>query len=277
MNKKLPNQIVLLLSILWIISFHSAAVGNHPVGGRSLGLSHASVSFTDPWAVFNNQAGMVGLPGFSAGFFYESRFGIDLLSLTAGTIILPHREGAFGISFSQFGSGTFKENKYGFAYARRFSEKWSAGIQLDYFSQTFPENSRAKGFATFEGGLLFHPSEKLSLGAHIFNPVSGGIETPEGKQKMLVTFRAGGHYWFDQSVMVAFEAQKEEQYPALYKSGIEFYPVEKLALRFGVSGKPFKYTAGVGYQTGNISADLGFSYHGNLGVTPSVSVQILLP
>lgn len=262
--------------MIFCVAVNVLAIENYPVGARSLGLSHASVSFSDTWAPFHNQAGIAGLSGFSAGFFYESRFGVDLLSLSAGSVVLPSGEGAFGFSFFQFGSGIFKENKFGLAYARQLSEKWSAGIQLDYLAQTFPENERSKGFATFEGGLLFRPSGKLHLGAHVFNPISGGIEAPAGTQKMPVIFRAGGHYRFDESVLVAFEAEKDNQNTTLYKTGIEFYPVEKLALRFGVSGKPFKYTAGVGYKAGAVSADIGFGYHGNLGVTPSVSVQIQL-
>jgi hypothetical protein len=267
---------ILLACMVFCVGVNVLALENHPIGARSLGLSHASVSFSDVWGTFHNQAGIAGLEGFSAGFFYESRFGVDLLSLSAGSVVLPVGEGAFGLSFFQFGSGVFKENKYALAYARRLSEKWSAGIQLDYLTQTFPENARAKGFATVEGGVLFQPSEKLHLGAHVFNPVKGGIEAPAGKVEMPVIFRAGGHYRFDEMVLVAFEAEKDNQSPALLKSGIEFLPVENLALRFGVSGKPFKYTAGVGYKTGNLSADLGFSYHGNLGITPSVSVQIHL-
>jgi len=267
---------ILLACMVFCVGVNVLALENHPIGARSLGLSHASVSFSDVWGTFHNQAGIAGLEGFSAGFFYESRFGVDLLSLSAGSVVLPVGEGAFGLSFFQFGSGVFKENKYALAYARRLSEKWSAGIQLDYLTQTFPENARAKGFATVEGGVLFQPSEKLHLGAHVFNPVKGGTEAPAGKVEMPVIFRAGGHYRFDEMVLVAFEAEKDNQNPALLKSGIEFLPVENLALRFGVSGKPFKYTAGVGYKTGNLSADLGFSYHGNLGITPSVSVQIHL-
>ena len=270
------QQILTLLAILFMQVLQVNALENHPSGARSLGLSHASVSFSDVWGTFNNQAGIAGLDGISAGFFYESRFGVDLLSLSAGSVVLPAGNGAFGLSFFQFGSGVFKENKYALAYARRLSEKWSAGIQLDYLAQTFPENARAKGFATVEGGVLYQPSEKLHLGVHIFNPVKGGIDAPAGKVEIPVIFRAGGHYRFDELVLVAFEAEKDNQNPALLKTGIEFLPVENLALRFGVSGKPFKYTAGVGYKTGNLSADLGFSYHGNLGITPSVSVQIQL-
>ncbi len=246
---------------------------NYPAGARSLALSHAFVSFSDVWATFHNQAGLAAITHLSGGVYFESKFGIDELSLAAGSFVLPVGNGAFAISTLQFGKGTFKESKYGLAYAHKLSEIWSAGLQLDYFLRSFPENDQVKGLATFEGGLFFDPAGNLQLAVHLFNPVMGGFDLPSGKDEMPVVVRFGGNYAFDKMVLVAFEAEKDNQYPLLLKSGVEFMPAENFVLRFGVSGKPFRYTAGFGYSTGRFSADLSFAYHGNLGITPSVSVQ----
>ena len=252
------------------------ALENHPVGARSLALSHSFVSISDIWSTFHNQAGLAQIEGFSAGIFYESKFMVDELSLAAGTIILPVNAGTFGFSFYQFGQGTFKESKIGLAFSKQLSEKFSAAIQLDYFSQRMPENDGAFGFATFEAGIIYSPNKKLFLGAHIFNPISNGLGTSEGKQKSPTIFRVGGHYQFDEMILVTVETQKDLENPFILKTGIEFSPVKNLALRFGVSGKPVNYTTGIGYSFGKITTDIGFSYHGNLGLTPSVSVQIKL-
>ncbi len=261
---------------LLIIGYKSVlSIGNYPSGARSLALSHASVSFSDVWSSFHNQAGLAGVNALSTGFFYESKFQIDELSLVSGSFVLPTGSGNFGLSFFQFGKGSFKENKFGLAFSKKLSEDFSVGIQLDYLSQTFPENSRSRGFVTFEGGVIYSFSD-LVLGAHVFNPLQGGIETLSGKQKTPAIFRVGGQYYFDKMVLVVFEAERDTQNPILLKTGIEFLPVENLALRFGLSGKPFRYTAGMGYTFGKVTTDIGFSYHGNLGITPSVSLQFVL-
>jgi hypothetical protein len=91
-----------------------------------------------------------------------------------------------------------------------------------------------------------------------------------------MTIRAGGHYLFDNTVLVAFEVEKENLHPVVIKSGIEFLPAENLAIRIGASGKPVKYTCGIGYSTGCFSADIGFDYHSTLGFSPSLSVQLNL-
>ena len=88
--------------------------------------------------------------------------------------------------------------------------------------------------------------------------------------------RAGGHYQFDNSLSFSFEAEKDNLNPLLLKTAVEFMPAGKVALRFGASGEPFYYTAGLGYLLENIKINIAFSYHGSLGVTPSVSTEIIL-
>ena len=263
-----------VLNFVWLASL--LATENHPVGARSLALSNAFVTIPDVWSTFHNQASLAGINSFTAGLFYESKYLVDELSLAATSIVLPVSAGTFGFSFYQFGKGAFKEDKVGLSFTKQLSGKFSAAVQLDYFSQRLPENRKAFGFATFEVGVVYSPTKKLFLGAHIFNPVANGIETNEGKQKSPTVFRLGGHYCFDKTILVTVETEKDLKNPFILKTGIEFSPVKNLALRFGVSGKPVNYTTGIGYSFGNITTDIGFGYHGNLGVTPSVSIQIKL-
>lgn len=245
-------------------------------GARASALSNAVVSLSDTWSSFHNQAGLASIDCFSAGFFYDSKFNIDKLSTIACSIVLPVRRGVFGISVQQFGKGPYHENKYGIAFSRSISEKWNAGIQIDYLSVLFPENPDHKGLATFEGGILFAPNGNLAIGAHIFNPVAEGFTMPEGKQAMPVIIRTGCHYIFGKNLLISLEGEKEGRFPLVIKSALEFYPAERVALRFGTSGKPLRYSSGIGYVLDKYSADISFGYHENLGITPSLSIQLTL-
>lgn len=267
-------KILLLTLLILILSFaETRAIENHSAGARSRALSDAFVSVSDIWSTFHNQAGIADWKNISAGFYYESRYMVEELSLATGTVLLPVNRGSFGISFYQFGKGPFKENKYALAYALPLTDKLKVAVQFDYFSDRFPENERSKGFVTFETGIIYRPAKTLYLGAHIFNPIHAGVETIQGKEKMPTTFRFGGHYQFAEMVMVILEAQKSSETDVIVKSGIEFSPAKNLALRFGVSGKPVNYTAGIGYTIGKLTTDISFGYHGNLGITPAVSLQ----
>ena len=271
MKKPYLTGLLILVCILKL-----AATENYPAGARATALSNAFVSVSDIWSTFHNQAGLAGLESFSAGVFYESRFMVNELSHVAGSLVVPVKAGTFGVSFSQFGKGTYKEHKFGLAFAKSLTKRINAAIQLDYLSERYPENEHASGFATFEAGFVYAATDELFLGAHIFNPIQGGIKTHEGLQNMPAVYRIGGHYQFPKMVLLIFEAEKNTENPFIFKSGLEFSPVKNLALRFGVLGKPVSYTAGIGFQTGKIVTDIGFSYHGNLGLTPSVSIQFIL-
>lgn len=265
-----PFQILLVLLIGFPTMTNSQ---NYPTGGRAIALANAFVSISDPWSSFHNQATLADLRTISAGVFHESRFLIDELTLTAGTFILPTKTGNLAVSFYQFGKGTFKEHKFGFAYTKQLSENLNAGLQFDYFSKHYPENEKAFGFATFEIGFSYHFSKRITIGTHLFNPVKNGIETNFGKQKYPSIFRIGGDYEFPDFVLLVFEAQKTSNQSPQFKSGLEFSPYKNLAFRIGVSGKPMQLSSGFGYRYKQVSTDVAFSYHQNLGITPSVSLQ----
>ncbi|QIA07025.1 PorV/PorQ family protein [Draconibacterium halophilum] len=262
----------ILLACFTIIA-SVASSQNYTGGARSVALSNAFVSIPDSWSTFHNQATLAQLNNFSAGIFYESKFGIDEFELAASSIVLPTNTGTFGLSFYQFGKGIFKAHKLGLAYAKPLSERLNASIQFDYFAERMPENADAFSFLTFEIGASYKLTEKITLGVHSFNPVKNGYNYREEKTKLPSIYRLGAHYAFDQHVLVSFETQKESERDVLIKSGLEFMPLENLAFRFGISGRPVQYTAGIGYIFKNISTDIAFSYHGNLGFTPSVSIQ----
>lgn len=249
------------------------SIENYPAGARAGGLSGASVTLSDVWSAFHNQAGLARLNSVSGGIFYESRFMVEELQTVSGTLAIPVKSGCFGFSFLQFGKNSFRENKFGVAFSKSLTTGLSAGIQLDYLTRILPEDLTYRGFATFEGGIDYNIGSSLVIGAHIFNPIRNGIDYDSGKDKMPAIFRAGIHYYFNDLVLLIVEIQDSKGASALVKSGVEFSPVRNLFLRFGASGKPLSYSAGIGYKTGRISTDISFSYHGVLGLTPAVSIQ----
>lgn len=263
--------LILILFFAGIIS--AKAFDNQYAGARPLALAGAYVAFEDIWSSYYNQAGLADIQNISTAFFYESRFQLKELSLMAGAVVFPTKTGIFGINYSQFGTGTFKESKLGVAFSKKLSEKFSAGIQFDYCISLMPENQRSKGLVTFEGGVIYKVSKQLNLGFHVFNPIEQELETLNSKIKMPAIYRLGGNYRFSELVITCFEIGKASEEDIIFKAGTEFLPAKNLAIRFGVSGKPFAYSVGFGYSFGKIQTDIAFDYHGVLGVSPTVSIQ----
>ena len=263
----------LTLLILLFYYYEISAIENPRAGARALALSDAVISLSDIWGPFHNQAGITRLQSLTAAVFYSSPFGLNELAQMAATIILPTGTGTFGLSYFQYGTAQFKETKAGLAFAKKLGSRLSAGIQIDYFSSRFPENKRAGSLATFEAGTLYKVSEKLNFGIHVFNPLKQEFNALSGKVKLPASLRSGVSFQISDLVLLCFETEKTGPEKPRLKTGAEFLLTENLFVRFGLSGEPFLYSSGIGYRVNKLSANIGFNYHGNLGITPSVSIQ----
>jgi hypothetical protein len=265
-----------ILLVLYIASIHTIFAQNIETGARSAALSNAFVSVSDTWSTFHNQATLATQQHSSAGIFYESKFMLDEFSVKAATIVIPVKSIVTGLSFYQFGQNDYKEYKIGFSVSKQLSEKLNAALQFDYFASRLPENEQTFRFVTFEAGASYQATQQICFGLHIFNPVKSGFDFPSGKQEFPITLKIGGHYQFEDYVMLCLETEKSTDEDFMIKSGIEFMPLTNLALRLGVSGEPIQLSGGLGYLYKNIRSDIAFCYHQYLGFTPSVSIQFVL-
>ncbi len=270
----MKKYVALIVCILFPCGI--SALDHLRCGARAASLSGAFVALTDPWSTFHNQAGIAGLECITGAVFYSSRFGLKELAHAAGTVVLPVKQGTFGVSYSQFGTGTCKETKAGLAFARYLSHHLAAGIQLDYLSFLLPENRHAATCFTFEGGVLLNASETIALGLHLFNPLCQKYKGYSTEMEVPVILRSGASINLSEWLVLALEMEKSSGIPVLFKTGMEVRFPQNLSFRFGVSGEPFSYTAGFGYQMGKMISNIGFFYHGNLGFTPAVSIQFIL-
>src|SRR5580765_6641263 len=112
--------LILPLSVCFLPRVHA---GGDPlsVGARSGAMGNSSVTLSDAFSVFNNQAGMAFLKGFSAGLFSKREFSVSELTYSAGGVTLPTKSGVFGLNASYYGFESYNEKKAGLAYARLFS------------------------------------------------------------------------------------------------------------------------------------------------------------
>ena len=191
-----------------------AGSDNYSIGARSAGLGNASVTLTDPWSVYHNQAGLARLDKISFGIDYSNRFSLSELSTKSLVAGIPTNFGVVGVSFSYFGYSLYNNSKVGLAYARSFGDNFSAGLQFNYMSTRLGENYGEKGSMTIEAGVLAQLNKNLSVGAHIFNPTRTRLLEYEIQQVTLVEhiptiMRFGLNYTFSEKVFVTLETEKD--------------------------------------------------------------------
>lgn len=234
-------------------------------------MGNASVSLNDVWSVHHNQAGLGFIKYSSCGVYYENRFLLKELSLRAGVAAISLKGGTFGVSFSNFGYSLYTENKYSLSFAKAFGEKLSIGIAMDYFNTKISEGYGNKSIAVAEIGLQTKPQNGLCIGVHIFNPTRTK-HADYNNERVPSIFRFGGNYNFSDKVILAFETEKDISQKAIFKTGIEYKPVNAFYLRAGMSTRPTLNSFGFGIHIKNLKMDFSSNYNQVLGFSPQVGL-----
>lgn len=254
----------------------TGAIDNRLPGARATSLSSAVVALPGSEGLFHNQAGLAYIDNISAVISYESEFLLKELSLMAAGIVVPTATGTFSAAYCRFGAGPYNENKFGLAYSRKFGNIISAALQFDYLSENYPENSSPFIAFTVEGGLIIGNQDKFLAGIHFFNPVMAEMKMPWGKETIPRTIRAGSSWMLVPGLIFCSEMEKTNKLPVVFKTGIEYNLHPAVSIRAGMSCTPLKISGGAGFHLGKMLFDVAFSYHGNLGFTPSAGITFVL-
>lgn len=267
----------ILLFTLFVLSVCVRAGDNPPLGARSQGMAGCGTALSgDVWGVQNNQASLAGLTTMQFGVFYESRFMMSELGMKAFAGAFPTKYGTFGLSVNSFGYTMYGETKAGIAYAKKLGERFSMGVQLDYFNTRLGENYGSSSTVGGEIGILAEPVKNLTVGLHLFNPtrskLSGNIE-----ERIPTVMRFGMSYKFSDQVFIIAEAEKDIDYKTNFRGGLEYRPVPAFYIRAGAASNPGLVSMGFGVVLKKFRLDVASSFHSVLGFSPSVGLLYGLP
>lgn len=241
-------------------------------GGRSAAMGLSSAAVSDFWSVNNNQAGMAFYDKTAAGIYFENRFLIKELGTQTGAITVKTKYGVLGATVGYSGDANYSTTKAGLAYARKFGNRFSAGIQLDYIATALGEEYGKRSNITFDAGIMVRITEQLTFGAHTFNPMHVKL-SEYNNERIPTTLNAGFGFTFSDKLLLTAEAFKNSEYPMELRTGAEYKLGRVAFARVGLSTNPARYTFGFGLEMKNLTFDLSSSVHSQLGYSPQVSMQ----
>jgi hypothetical protein len=253
-----------------ILSFTASAGDPHfmPAGARQAGMAYVCVMKNDFWSAFHNQAALSGNDRFLFGVNYENRFGIPELGTCTSAIIIPAGRAAVGSVYSHFGYRDFRRQMAGLSCGIPLSEKVSAGIQVDYFSEkTYGEYTGTQA-VTFEAGLITSLNENVRIGIHVFNPVPASMR----KREMISSLRAGAGAVLGKGLFAGLETEFTTDGNFDIRTGFEYQLSKDLWLLGGFRTQHSSFCLGLGYRIKQALVDISFSTHDKLGITSSVSL-----
>ena len=259
------------VSVLLFFLF-SSAPGSDPflisAGAAEAGMNYSCITVPGFWSSFHNQALLPLNKSASFAFNYQNRFSISELGTRSAGLIIPAGNACLGALYSNFGNKDFSRHTAGLACGLKLSEKISAGIQTDFFFEKTPGEYSERRSVTFEAGVLIMPSEKITIGLHLFNPVPGSLR----KTFLPSSIRAGAGIQLNRILYACAEAEISTGKNLILKTGIEYEPANSFRIRGGFSSENTSFSFGIGYQLKFGQLDLGFATHDRLGVTSSASV-----
>jgi len=260
---------IILFSCFSLISF-SQYNALYTYDAESNALGGCGLTQNSVWSNFTNQAGLSEINQFTIGVGTENSFGIKELSTHTAVFAIPVNGGVFGLNVAYTGFELYNESKIGLAFAKKLSDNFNVGIQVDYLGAYIEEGNNTHNNFTFEIGAQKRLMRELTLGAHIFNPI--GVKLNEDENIPSI-FKLGLRYDANDKVAVFTEGELESEQNAKLKLGLEYKIIKQLQLRAGFSTNPAKNTFGLGYTLNNIQLDVAVKRHQLLGYSPQFSVS----
>jgi len=269
---KLLSALSIFILSIFSVNFSSAQEVHLP-GSRSQALAGITVSLADSYSIFGNQAGMAKTNRLTIGGTFQNRYLLKELSTRSALLIVPIQSSVFALSLYQFGQTNFHQEKLGFAYARNIIPQLQFGIQFNYYRFFMAEENRSIGSTGLELGFQYQLTPRLLIGIHALNPYRVKIQTISGEYFYPSRLTFGTHLLLSESFAFLTELQKDNLFPLIIKSGLEYDVLNKFFIRTGIEGKPYQLSAGMGIDLKYLKIDLAVTYNQNLGNSPSVSFQ----
>ena len=239
----------------------------HPVSAIYLGLAAYSTQHQDVFSYLNNQASLAQIKNIAVGIYGERKYLVIATSLYTAAVAIPTKNGNFGINLTYSGFKNFNESQIGLAYARSLGKKVDVGAQFNYYNYKVPSFSNAATF-NFEMGAIFHVTDKLNMGVHVYNPIGGHFSKTD--EKLTAAFKIGVGYDVSDNFFVSSEIVKEENFPVNLNTGVQYRFEKQFFIRLGIASATSTGYAGVGISWDKFRLDVTGSYHPQLGLSPGL-------
>lgn len=195
-------------------------------------------------------------------------------SMYSAIVGLPTPSGNFAFMTNYFGYSDYNESQISLAYARKITDKVDIGAAFNYYGIRIPAYNNASAFH-FQLSSIFHLTEQLHTGIHIYNPFSARIGKNPANSLASLYVAAIGYEW-SKEVFTSIEIIKEQDKPAAIHTGIQYKPIAQLTGSAGYTSSLNQFYFGIGYTHRQLRLDFSASIHQYMGLSPGLLLTYLL-
>ncbi|PIF02605.1 MAG: hypothetical protein CR965_00470 [Paludibacter sp.] len=270
MFKKILTTIVFFY--ITLISFAQMS----PVVPNSIAVSNTSTAVLDEWNAFQNVTALAHVNKLEVATQYENKFMIPELGTGSVQAGFNAKYINVGFSYSYQGYSLYNEMIAGVGLARNFGDKFSMGLQFNYYTAYFSakEESRYRGTVVGQLGVVAHITPKLIVGFHSFNPFQTNIKTEYSEKVVPSIYSFGSNYAFNKNFRWLMQVDKEVSTDFRFASSFEYTMIDALTFRLGASSSEYLIpTFGFGVHLGRFHINLNGELHPILGFNSMANLK----
>lgn len=240
------------------------------MGARANGMANASACLTDVWAITNNIAGLAKTAHASASFSYHAVPSFRSFNRMAAVFAVPAGKGVAGAGVFRFGDDLYNEHVLSLAFANSFGLA-SLGLKVNYVQYEADGAGVSRALTVSFGGFA-SLTPKVSFGAHIVNINQPVINEWSG-ERIPTRLVAGIALKPSDKLILASEVEKDLEYSATWKSGVEYRASGKIAFRTGFNLHPEAGFFGFGFKSRRVDLDYAIQFNDPFGLSHQATIS----
>jgi hypothetical protein len=244
------------------------------IGARAAGLGYTTSVAEDDWSLFNNVAGLAHVDQLSASFAYEVRPALMGANRMAASILAPSKVGTLGVGIFRFGDDVYSEHQVSVGVGNQIGNT-SLGAKINY-TQYRVESFGNITALSFDFGGITRITSQLSIGAYITNLTQSKLIGTDG-ERLPTKLIVGIGFRPSDKLFVATELEKNIDYQATWKSGLEYSIYKKVFFRTGFNLNPNATYFGLGAQKKNLKFDYAIRFNQLTGTAHQASAIYIIP
>lgn len=258
--------------VFWfLLSFWTECFCQILPSAREIGMSNSTIAdANNSFSLFFNPASLAKIASREFGIFYSpSPFGLKEL---ANAYVVYHEPFTFlstAIGFKTYGFKLYKENEITIGLSKNFKDKFSVGVSFSATNISI-KNYGSKDLLHVSLGNNIAISPEIYFGSCIRNIY---LSNYSKYLRRPLEIEAGFAYKSD-NFSITSSVLKEEYYDPSFALGIEFLPVQYIALRTGLKNYPSSFSFGIGIHYSMFQIDYSAFNNSNLGLTHQFAILI---
>lgn len=175
----------------------------------SSSLAQTSVADSRSWSAFQTPAALARYSRNELAFLFDNRFFIKELSNKSLQAAFVTDKVNVGLAFSHFGYSLYHEMMAGVGLARNFADKFSIGVQFNYYTSYFAADNLYRSAILGQAGLMLFLSPKFHVGFHSFNPFQTHLKSEYSYKRLPSVYSLGLEYFMSERFTCRMQGDRE--------------------------------------------------------------------